>query len=112
MKTKRIIHIVGTECRPEGEEKFHKWYGEIHIPMLLKFKGLRKVTRYKRIYENEKYPKYLAIYEFDSQKAFEAYEVSPELAAASKEEHEVTWREGGYNLIWRAQYEPMRTWEK
>ncbi len=112
METRPIIHVVATQCRPEDEEKFYTWYDEIHIPLLLKFKGLKKATRYKIIYETEKYPKYLAIYEFESRKAFEAYETSPELAAASKEESTETWKEGGYEMKWRVQYEPIKTWER
>jgi len=60
--------------------------------LLLKFKGIRVVTRYKRTTETEEYPKYLAIYEFESQKAFdEAYEPSPEIAAAQAESKK-TWK--------------------
>ena len=112
MEAKPIIHVIATECRPEDEEKFNKWYDEIHIPMLFEFGGLKKATRHKILYESEKYPKYLAIYEFDSKKAFEDYENSPELAAARKEEHEETWRDSKYDMIWRVQYEPMKTWER
>ena len=112
METKPIIHVVATQCRPEDEEKLNTWYDEIHIPLLLKFKGLKKATRYKIIYETEEYPKYLAIYEFESQEAFEAYETSSELAAAIKEEHEETWKDSKYEMVWRVQYEPTRTWER
>ena len=111
METKPVIHIVGTRCRPEDEEKFNKWYIEVHIPMLLKFKGLKAVTRYEIINEAEEYPKHLAIYKFESQQAYEAYETSPELAAA-REERDETWKEGGYEVKWRVQYEPMETWER
>ncbi len=82
MTDKPIILIRATQCQPEVEEKFNKWYDEIHIPLLLKFKGITEVTRYKLMTETEEYPKYLAIYTFESQSAFEAYETSPELAAA------------------------------
>ena len=111
METKPVIHIVGTRCRPENEEKFNKWYDEIHIPMLLRFKGLKAVTRYKITHEAEEYPNYLAIYKFEGQEAYEAYETSPELAAAMKETRE-TWKEGDIQLKWRVQYEPMKTWER
>ena len=111
METKPIINIVGTRCRPEDEEKFNKWYAEVHIPMLLRFKGLKAVTRYKITHEAEEYPKYLAIYKFESQQAYEAYETSPELAAARKERDE-TWKERGFEVKWRVQYEALKTWER
>lgn len=108
METKPIIHIVATRCQPEDEEKFNRWYDEIHIPLLLKFKGIKGVTRYKIIHETEEYPKYLTIYKFESQNAYEAYETSPELAAAREEMRE-TWKGGGFEIKWRVQYEPMKT---
>lgn len=111
METKPIIHVVATRCWPEDEEKFNTWYDKIHIPLLLKFKGIKEVTRYKAIYETEEYPKYLTIYKFESQKAYEAYETSPELAAAREEMRE-TWKDGGFEIKWRVQYEPMKTWER
>ena len=123
METKPIIHIVGTQCRPEDEAKFNKWYDEIHTPLLLKFKGIKEVTRYKitkgikevapfRVtneieeYETEEYPAYLAIYKFESQNAYEAYLTSPELAAAWGEAKK-TWPDGGFRIKWRVQYEPI-----
>ena len=111
MKAGPIIHIVATDCQPEAEEKFNRWYDEVHIPMLFKFKGMKKVTRYKIISEVKEYPKYLTIYEFESQKAYEAYRTSPEFAAAM-EEMKGTWQEEGYQIKWRVQYEPMKTWKR
>jgi len=110
METRPIINIIATQCQPEDEEKFNRWYDEIHIPLLLKFKGIKGVTRYKIINETEEYPTYLTIYEFESQKAYEAYETSPELAAA-REEMTETWKEGKFEIKWRVQYEPIRTWK-
>ena len=40
-----LIHVVATQCQPEFEEKFNKWYNETHIPMLFKHKSMKKVTR-------------------------------------------------------------------
>lgn len=111
METKPVIHMVATRCQPEDEEKFNRWYDEIHIPLLLKFKGMKKVTRYKIIYETEEYPKYLAMYKFESQKAYEEYETSPELAAAREEQRE-TWKERGFEVKWRVQYELIKTLER
>ncbi|MFH1382899.1 MAG: DUF4286 family protein [Chloroflexota bacterium] len=115
----RVIHVRGLGCRPDQEEKLNKWYDEIHISDLMKFKGLRKATRYQLLYpektsldsQNVKYPKYLAIYEFDSQQAFEAYEVSPELKEAMKEVHE-DWGKDPYEGIWRVQYKLLNTRER
>ena len=111
MGDKPIINIVATQCRPEDEEKFNKWYDEVHVPMLLKFRGLREVIRCKIINETEGLTNYLALYQFESQKAFAEYESSPELAAATAERKE-TWGEEGFSRKWRAQYEIVKTWER
>ena len=100
METEKAINIVGTRCKPELDDKFNKWYDEIHIPMLLKFKGLQGVTRYKIAKDNEKYPYYLAIYEFESPQAVEEYNSSPELAAALEESREI-WNDGDWEMLWR-----------
>ena len=111
MGTKPIIHIVATQCQPEAEEKFNRWYNEVHIPLLLKFKGLKEVTRYRIIKEAEESPRYLAIYQFEKQKDYEAFESSPDLAAA-REELKESWKEGGFEIKWRAQYEAIKTWQR
>jgi len=111
MENKPVINVVGMRCQPEVEEKFKKWYDEIHIPMLLKFKGLKEVNLYKILKVSEGYPEYLSISEYDNQEAFAAYETSPELAAALEETRE-TWKDGGWERIWRVQYETMKTWRK
>jgi uncharacterized protein (TIGR02118 family) len=111
VETKPIKYIVASQCQPENEEKFNKWYNEIHIPMLLKVKGLTKVTRYEIVNESEEFPKYLAVYEFENQKAFEAFKTSPELKAA-KEEMSETWKGKGFEVKWRVLYRPIKTWER
>ena len=45
MEPDSVIHIVGMHCRPDQEEKLNKWYNERHIPDLLKFKGVKRITR-------------------------------------------------------------------
>lgn len=111
MATTPIINIIATQCRPEVEEKFNRWYDEIHIPLLLKFKGIKEVTRYKIINETEEYPTYLTVYEFESQKTYEAFTTSLEYAAVREEMGE-TWKEGGFEIKWRVQYEPLKTWKR
>ena len=111
METKPIINMIATRCRPEDEEEFNKWYDEIHIPLLLKFKGMKGVTRYKIVKETEEYPTYLTIYNFESQEAYEAYTNSPEYAAAREEMNE-TWKGREFDIVWRVQYKPLKTWQR
>ena len=111
MENKPVIHIVGTRCKPEQEEKFNKWYDEIHIPLLFKFPGMTGVKRWKLLTEDGGYPEYLAIYEFENQSAYEEWQTSPEREAAMIEMNE-TWKEGMFEVNWRVQYEALKTWQR
>lgn len=107
----KVINMVSTECQPEVEEKFNKWYDEVHIPLLFKYKGMKKVTRYKILNKTGEFPTYLCIYEFDSPSEYKAYSESKELADGRAEMKE-TWKAGGWEIKSRVQYEEMKTWEK
>jgi hypothetical protein len=107
----RVINIVASECKIEDDKKFNDWYNGVHVPMLFKYKGLLKVTRYKLHGGPEGQAKYLAVYEFKDKAAFEGFQGSPEMAAA-REEMGVTWKDKMFDIKWRAQYEPIQAWEK
>lgn len=111
MANKSFINIVATECPLEVEEKFNKWYDEIHVPLLFKSKEMKRVTRYKLLKETGGNPSFLAIYEFENQKDYEEYARSPELAAARVEMKE-TWGERGFEITSRAQYAALKSWTK
>ncbi len=100
-----MINIVGTVCPPQDEERFNKWYNEVHIPMLCKFKGVKGVTRYKIANHASGGAQYIAVYNFDSLKDFESFGKSPEFAAAIKEMNE-SWPQG-ISIVSRAQYESI-----
>ncbi|MBI2832509.1 MAG: EthD family reductase [Chloroflexi bacterium] len=107
------IMIVGTEGAIGKEKEWHKWYDEKHIPMILTFPGCKRVKRYKKTVDNGKtsYPTYLAVYEFESAKAAEAYfksKLREEVVADSAS----TWGQGGTRQSWWAQYECFKTFEK
>lgn len=118
-----VISIVGIQCPPETEARFDAWYNEKHIPELLKFKGLQGVTRYQFASSRsldinitadikvKEYPKYLTFYHFKDVPTAEAYETSPELAAAYEDGLNVV-KKTGVLVIWQAKYEPMRTWQR
>jgi heme-degrading monooxygenase HmoA len=107
MAKKSVINVVGIQCKPEAEDAFNKWYDQVHIPLLFKFKGLKKATRYKAPYKEEGYPTYFTVFEFEDLDAYQKYEKSPELAAARKEMDQ-TWKNGGWERMWRVQYEEMK----
>jgi len=111
MAKARIVNIVGTEC-PQDEAKLDKWYSEVHVPLLFKYKGIKKVTRYRLLASSRgQGAKFLAIYEFDDKEAMDAMAGSPEFKAAIDEMNE-TWKGGMFEIKWAASYEPIKTWER
>lgn len=111
MEAKTTIHIVGTECPPEAEEKFDTWYSERHVPDVLKFKGVKRVTRYRKLSADGEYPKFLAVYEFNNRQDFEAYNTSPERTAAIEDWLKIQ-KELGSSIKWSVQYEVIKTWQE
>ena len=37
MKNKPVLFIAASECRPDVEEKYNKWYDEVHVPWVMKY---------------------------------------------------------------------------
>ena len=71
MQTAKVIWLVGTKCPPGKEKEFNEWYDKIHVPNVLKTPGIVGATRYERIEEDDKFPTFLAIYEFEDEAALE-----------------------------------------
>ena len=112
MAGSRTLNIVATECDPKDTVKFNQWYDEVHIPMLLKCRDLKKVTRYRMLDSDKEKAKFLAIYEFESKEALEAYSRSHEFKAAIDEMEETLKQYKLFDLKWAVGYEQMKTWEK
>jgi antibiotic biosynthesis monooxygenase (ABM) superfamily enzyme len=108
MANARIINVVATECAPENDAKFNKWYDEVHIPMFLKYKGLKKVTRYRNIDDKTRF---LAIYEYDTKEDLNNLPNSPEFKAAIAEMQQ-TWKDNPIKITLATNYEPIKAWEK
>jgi hypothetical protein len=107
----RMILIVANEPSAEREAEYNEWYTEKHIPMMFRFKGMKKAGRYRLSGENKECSKYLAIYEFNSKEDLEAFPKSSEFAAAVKDFDE-KWKDGGFERKWNASYELIKSWEK
>ena len=111
MVNNAIIQIVASQSSPETEEEFNRWYTNVHVPMLFGYKGVKQASRYQRIGDDEKSGKFLAIYEFESKEAMEAFPLSPEFAAAV-EDFEKNKRKVGFSLEWSASYELIESWKR
>ena len=103
------LRIIGCCCRPEDEERFNRWYDEVHVPMLMKFRGVKKASRYRSTDDNDKSPRYLAVYEFDSKEDLDAFANSPE-AAAARDERKISWpNPDSGQVTWAARYEEIKS---
>ena len=106
-----IIQIVASESTPEKEAEFNTWYTDVHVPMLFEYKGIKKAARYRLVGGNNEHAKFLAIYEFENEEAQEAFQESPEFAAAI-EDFENTKEETGFTMKWAASYRLIKSWER
>ncbi len=115
-----MIRIVGIDCQPDAAKDFNKWVEEVHIPMLLRFEGIKSVTRYQiapghshdgLAFRTNEYPNYLTIIEFENEQALEAYDAkfsnSSALQDAQKNHAQL-----GFERKWRVDYRPLKTWGK
>lgn len=68
------VSVVTVDIEPEVENEFNRWYNEIHVGEVLDCPGWISGARYVAV---EGSPKYLAMYEIDSEKAM----WTPELRA-------------------------------
>ncbi len=60
--------MIGTNCpRGENETRFNDWYTNDHMVFVLRNPDVIRAERYQRIGDDEKYPKYLAIYRFENE---------------------------------------------
>ena len=80
--------------------------------MLLKFPGLRKVSRGEITKRNDAYPGFLTVFEFEDEKAFTMYLKSQELDEAHKDSTERSAKKKDREGKWRVQYKIVKTWDK
>jgi hypothetical protein len=111
MAKARLVNMVATECESKDESNFNKWYNEVHIPMLLKYKRLKRVTRYRLMGDAKDQAKYLAVYEYDDKESLDGMSKSPEFKAAIDEMTE-TQKTLKFGIKWAAAYEPIKSWGK
>lgn len=69
-----VVFIVGTVCTdPAREQEFNEWYNKVHIPEVCSIPGIKVATRYQIVDPDEGYPKYIAIYEVESEEAMKNF---------------------------------------
>ncbi len=107
----KVINIAATEFRPELEERINHWYNESHIPMFLKYQGVKRVSRSKRISGDKTLPQYIAVFEFEDKETMQDYLNSPERAKALEGTKE-TWKDNDIKVIGITQYELIQSWDR
>ena len=112
MAKARYITVVATNCADiKDEERFNEWYNNNHVPILMKYEGNVKTTRYKVNGEAPNGGCYLAIYEFDSAEARAGQQGSPAFQEAMAEMQQ-SWPNGGVEIKWMGNYDPIKAWER
>ena len=111
MPNNRIMQIVASESTPEKEAEFNKWYTEVHVPMLFAYEGVKQASRYQRIGDYGQGAKFLAIYEFETKEAMDAFPESDAFADAI-EDFENNKEALGFTMKWAASYELLKSYEK
>jgi hypothetical protein len=102
-----VFEAVGSGPKPGKEAEYNTWY-DGHIKLLSGFKGLKKVTR-SRCFRpigpaGSNSPKYLTIYEFESQQELDAFYKSSFMKAAADQ-----FKEGKdiVDIFWAGGYETL-----
>ena len=103
-----VINIIGVRCRPEEEPKYNNWYNDVHIPMLLKYEGLKGAERYRILAETPDYPNLIAFYKYDNLKDQESMATALFYVAVAAN-IKATWTEGR-DIRWRATFFEHRKW--
>ena len=67
-----VLFVVKASITPEQEEAFNRWYNEEHCPQLLEFEGALSARRYRAILGEDAY-RYMAVYEFANEAAFQRF---------------------------------------
>ena len=72
MSFPRVILVTTVDIAPEGEGPFNRWYNETHLPEVMACPGFLSAARYECV-QGE--PRYIAIYELDSEGALQTPEM-------------------------------------
>lgn len=106
-----VIEVVGAESPQKDEAGWNQWYNDVHVPGVLKL-GARRATRYRRLditADAASYPRYGAIYEFESVPAAQKFVTQPDRWAWIDDGMQ-KYKSVGTSLRWLALYEPIKAW--
>ena len=67
-----VMLLTSVDIAPEAEDAFNRWYNEKHLPEVMSCPGFRSAARYQATLGE---PRYIAIYELESEDALETPEM-------------------------------------
>jgi hypothetical protein len=70
--TSAILLVTSVDIVPEAEAEFNHWYNQVHLPEILACPGFIRCDRYEGV-QGE--PRYLAVYELESEEALHTPEM-------------------------------------
>ncbi len=99
MASQVVSHIIGTNCAPDKEQEFNVWYTTHHAPLVMQGPAV-EAMRYQRIEDDARYPRYLAIFKYDSEDDYANY-LGSALRQKALADIRDSWPEAGdYTEIW------------
>ena len=109
---KRYMEIVGSGPKPGKETAYLDYYIK-HFTDMFAYSGVKKISYvccFQPLAQESRYPEYVTVYDFDSEKSLEEFYRDPVFTGAKNE-----WEEIGQpsmDLQWAACYESVITLEK
>ncbi|MBI2880014.1 MAG: hypothetical protein HYY21_00395 [Candidatus Tectomicrobia bacterium] len=67
----KMILEVRVDVDPAHEEEFNRWYDQVHLPEIVDCPGFQRARRFVAVQGS---PKYITLYDIDSEKALETPE--------------------------------------
>ena len=108
LRSDRPLSVVTAEPDPAHEKAWEHWYTESHVPNLLKIPGYVMAGRFRAVEHPaiEKFntgPRYLALYECESEEAVESLRDGARMSPKAQEEFKIfrrDWLPHTRNLSW------------
>lgn len=72
-----VLYMVKASITPEHEAAFNAWYNTELCDQVLRFPGVVSARRFKALLGEERH-RYLVMYEFENEEAFEKFRTSEE----------------------------------
>lgn len=105
------VWIGGNNYNPEIEERYNNWYNEVYVPeLLIKMEGVKERRRYKSIERSASYPQYFGISYYENERSLVNTIESRERRIYDSDRD--TTFAGKFEIIWRAQYELVKSINK